>query len=365
MSGHPYDRVYNFSAGPAIMPVPVLEQVRDELLNFHQTGMSVMEMSHRGKVYSKIAEEVESRARQLMGIPDNYKILFLQGGASMQFTVLAKNFLHGGVADYVVTGTWGKKAIDAAKFEGDARAIYDAKATNYDRCPEWTELNHSSDASYCHFTMNETIQGVDFLSDPADDGHTYICDMSSCIASRPIDISRYGVIYAGAQKNLGPAGVALVIVREDLLEKVPGNLPPMLDLKNQVENGWMYNTPPTFGVYICSLVFQHWIDFGGLQKVAQHNEQKAKFLYDAIDQSGGFYKGHAVEKNRSLMNVAFTLAKDELTDQFLGDAKAAGFHELKGHRSVGGCRASIYNAFPIEGCRDLAAFMGEFAKKNG
>lgn len=361
----PYGRVYNFSAGPGAIPVPVLEEARDNMMNYQGCGVGVMEMSHRGKVYTEIAANADKYVRQLMGIPDNYKVLFLHGGASLQFTMLAMNFMNGGQADYVTTGTWGKKAIEAGGLHGIATAIFDAKATGYDNAPAFGDLNHTPGAKYCHFTMNETIQGVDFLGDPPADGNDWICDMSSCIASREFDVSRYAMIYAGAQKNLGPAGTCLVILREDMLDRVPSGLPPMLDYKVAVENDWMYNTPSTWSVYVCSLVFKHWIDFGGLSAVQKYNENKAAHIYTAIDGSAGFFKGHAQFNNRSLMNISFTLPDEDLTQKFLSESKAAGFHELKGHRSVGGCRASIYNAFPAEGCVELAKFMGEFAKANG
>ncbi|MDI9635631.1 3-phosphoserine/phosphohydroxythreonine transaminase [Kamptonema cortianum] len=360
----PYNRLFNFSAGPGAIPVPVLEQARDEMLNWQKAGMSVMEMSHRGKAFMQIAEEAESAARQLMSIPQNYKILFLQGGASLQFTMLAMNFLKGGSADYLLTGAWGKKAVEAAGLEGGVNIIFDAKESGYNQAPAFSELNYSPDARYVHFTMNETIQGVDFCEDPSI-GRDVICDMSSNIASRPFDVSKYAMVYAGAQKNLGPSGTCLVIIREDMLDRIPDGLPPMLDYRVQAENGWMYNTPPCWSVYMCGLVFRHWLSFGGLAEVEKHNQSKAGHIYRAIDQSGGFYKGHAVEKNRSMMNIPFTLPTEELTALFLDECKKHGFLELKGHRSVGGCRASVYNAFPEDGAIALAEFMADFAARNG
>ncbi|MCW5936911.1 MAG: 3-phosphoserine/phosphohydroxythreonine transaminase [Fimbriimonadaceae bacterium] len=357
-------RTYNFSAGPGVMPVPVLERAKEEMLDWRGSGMSVMEMSHRGKNFLKIAEESESAVRRLMGVPDNYKVLFLQGGASLQFTMLAMNFLRGGKADYIVTGSWGEKAIAAANLEGEARLLWSGKEGKYTSAPDLGSLDISADARFLHTTLNETIQGVDYLADPTV-AKDVVCDMSSCIASRPFDVSRYAMVYAGAQKNLGPSGVCLVLLREDMLELVPAGLPPMLDYKVQVENDWMYNTPPCWGAYMIGLVCEHWLEFGGLEAVGKHNEAKAKVIYDAIDGSGGFYKPHAVEKNRSRMNIPFVLPSDELTDKFLKEAQANNMVELKGHRSVGGCRASVYNAFPLEGCRDLASFMGDFAAKNG
>lgn len=360
-----YNRVFNFSAGPGAIPVPVLEQARDEMLNWQGAGMSIMEMSHRGKAFIKVAEAAEADARTLMGIPDNYKILFLQGGASLQFTMIAQNFLRGGSADYITTGEWSKKGIAAAKLEGDPKAIYDAKESAYNHAPAYGDLAHNDGARYVHFTMNETIQGVDFASDPPADGRDWICDMSSNIASRPFDVSRYAMIYAGAQKNLGPSGVTLVILREDMVDRITPGLPPMLDYKTHVDNGWMYNTPPCWSVYVAGLVFRHWINFGGLAKVEEMNKAKAAHIYGVIDASGGFYKGHAVEANRSLMNIPFTLPTEELTTKFLEETKAEGYLELKGHRSVGGLRASVYNAFPEEGAKALADFMRGFAERNG
>lgn len=360
----PYDRVYNFSAGPGVIPVPVLEEARDNMLNWKGSGVGVMEMSHRGKHYEKIAAAADADCREFLGVPDNYKVLFLQGGASLQFTMLAMNFLNGGSADYLRTGTWGEKAVSAGKLHGTVNLAHDAKGSNYD-VAGYDLANYSDDAKYVHFTMNETIQGVDFLGDPPADGRDWICDMSSCIGSRPFDVSRYAMIYAGAQKNMGPSGVALVLLREDLLERIPEGLPPMLDYKVMVENEWMYNTPNTWGAYLMSLVFRHWIDFGGLEAVGRYNEEKAGHIYSAIDESGGFFKVHAQPQNRSRMNISFTLPDEDLTSKFLAESKAAGFHELKGHRSVGGCRASIYNAFPAEGCVELGGFMREFAVSNG
>lgn len=357
-------RVFNFSAGPGVLPVPVLERAKAEMLDWNGTGMSVMEMSHRGKDFLQIAEKTEADFRALCGIPANYKVLFLQGGASLQFTMLAKNFLGGGTADYVVTGSWGEKAIQAAKLEGSPNLLWSGKDEGYSTVPDLGSLNLTAGSKYTHVTTNETIQGVDFLADP-NIGSDVICDMSSCIASRPFDVTKYVMVYAGAQKNLGPSGCTIVILREDMLGCVPAGLPPMLDYKVQAENDSMYNTPPTWSMYMCGLVFRHWIDFGGLAAVAKNNEAKAKVIYDAIDGSGGFYRGHAKPECRSLMNISFTLADDSLTDAFVSGAKAEGMLELKGHRSVGGCRASVYNAFPIEGCHALAAYMKRFSEKNG
>jgi phosphoserine aminotransferase len=364
--GQPYDRVFNFSAGPGVMPVEVLEQAREEILNWQGAGMSVMEMSHRGKSFMKIAEETEAAFRQLAGVPDSYKVLFLQGGASLQFSMVPMNFLTaGGTADYAVTGEWGKKAVKPGKVAGKINVVYDAKETKYDRAPAYGDLQLTPGADYFHFTLNETIQGVDYMADPDIKGATVVCDMSSNILSRPFDVSKYDLIYAGAQKNCGPAGATIVIVKDSMLERVPEGLPPMLDFKVQAENGWMLNTPPCWSVYMCGLVFKHWSKNGGLVEAAKRNEAKAKVMYDAIDGSGGFYEGHAVKPNRSLMNIPFRLSKEELTDTFVAEAAKNGMVELKGHRSVGGCRASLYNAFPPEGATALAQFMGDFARRNG
>jgi len=358
-----YNRIYNFSAGPGTMPVAVLEQARDEMMNWHGAGMGVMEMSHRGKAFMQIAAEAETDARALLGIPDHFKMMFLQGGASTQFTMLAKNFLTT-EADYLVTGTWGQKAVEAGKLEGSINTAFDAKMSNFDHCPDTTTLQFSANPDYVHLTLNETIQGVDYMADPTIT-HPVICDMSSNIGSRPIDFNQYSMVYAGAQKNLGPAGVTLVIIREDFLARAKDNLPPMLSYKVQHENESMYNTPPTWSIYMCGLVFKHWLAHGGIGSVTANNEAKAKLIYDAIDGSGGFFNGHAKTPFRSRMNIAFTLSNDALTDKFLAEAKDNGMVDLKGHRSVGGCRASVYNAFPIDGCQALADFMRDFAAKNG
>jgi phosphoserine aminotransferase len=344
---------------------PVLKRASDEMLNYRGTGKSVMEMSHRSKEYSEIHQETQSLLREQMEIPDNYKILFLQGGASLQFTMAPMNLMgEHGVADYVVTGSWGKKAVKAAELHGKANVVFDAKNTNYDHAPRTGQLKLNDEADFLHITLNETIQGVDFLEDPEVE-KPVVCDMSSVILSRKMKVGNYGLIYAGAQKNLGPAGLTVVIVREDLLEAAPENLPPMLDYKNLAESDSLYNTPPTYSIYLLGLTLKWIKDEGGLNAIEANNEAKAKILYDAIDNSDGFYKGHAQKASRSRMNVVFTLEKEDLTAKFIEDAKAADMEQLKGHRSVGGCRASIYNAFPIDGCQRLADFMKEFAMRNG
>ncbi|MCX7800231.1 MAG: 3-phosphoserine/phosphohydroxythreonine transaminase [Fimbriimonadales bacterium] len=359
------DRVFNFSAGPSVLPVEVLREAQADLLNWNGSGMSVMEMSHRGKAFEGILQKAEADLRALMGIPESYKVLFLQGGASLQFTMVPMNLLRQGeTADYVVTGSWGKKALQSAKLVGQTRVVWDGKDTNYDRLPNLSELQFTEGAAYIHVTSNETIQGVEFQGDPELPAPV-VCDMSSDILSRPLDVSRYALIYAGAQKNMGPAGVTVVIVREDLLARTPENFHPMLDYRLQAENASLYNTPPCWCIYICGLVYQHLLRSGGLEAALQRNRRKAALVYDAIDRSGGFYKGHAQRDCRSLMNVTFTLPSEELTKAFLEGAKAHKLDGLKGHRSVGGCRASIYNAFPEEGCRVLADYMDDFAKRHG
>lgn len=361
----PYGRVYNFSAGPCTLPVQVLEEAKEQLLNYRGTGMSVMEMSHRSKAYETIIGEAEADLRTLMGIPEGYRVLFLQGGASLQFSMIPMSFLPNGTsADYVITGTWGKKALEAAQMVGTANKIFDAKAENYKSVPDLADLAVTPDAAYLHLTTNETIQGVEFPTDPSCPV-PLVADMSSDILSRPVDVTKYALIYAGAQKNMGPAGLTVVVVRDDFLAKAPEKTHPMLDYRVHAENGSMYNTPPCWSIYVAGLVYKFLLRNGGLQGALARNQAKAKVLYDAIDGSGGFYTGHAVIESRSLMNVTFTLPNEDLTKAFLKESEALGLDGLKGHRSVGGCRASIYNAFPLEGSEALASFMAAFARKNG
>jgi phosphoserine aminotransferase len=361
----PYDRVYNFSAGPCTLEVEVLEEAREGLLNWKGTGMSVMEMSHRSKAYESIIEKTEEDLRALMGIPENYKVLFLQGGASLQNTMVPMSFLkEGQTADYIVTGAWGKKSEEAARLVGNVNLAYSGKSHNYSDIPGPVEVNLTPGAAYVHYTSNETIQGVEFKQDLSFDSPV-VCDVSSNILSRPFDISKYALIYAGAQKNMGPAGVTLVIIRDDMLAKCPENWHPMLDYKLHADNGSLYNTPPCWTIYMCGLTYAWLRRNGGVEAMHKRNQEKAALLYRAIDESGGFYKGHACPDCRSLMNVTFTLASEELTDQFCKEATAEKLDGLKGHRSVGGVRASIYNAFPVEGCQVLADFMRDFAKRNG
>lgn len=354
-------RVFNFSAGPSTLPLPVLEQAQAEMLDYRGTGMSVMEMSHRSAPFEGILAEAQADLRTLLGIPEGYRTLFLQGGASLQFAMIPMAFLpQGERADYVVTGAWGQKAVESARTLGEAHVLWDGNEEGFKYVPN--EI--ASDAAYVHTTSNETIHGVQFPTDPVTNA-PLVCDMSSDILSRPIDVSRYALLYAGAQKNMGPAGATLVIVSDELLARHKANLPPMLDYRVHVKNDSMYNTPTTWSIYICGLVYKQLLATGGLEGAQARNEEKASLLYTAIDNSEGFYKGHAAHDSRSRMNVVFTLRDDALTNSFVKEAEAAGLDGLKGHRSVGGCRASIYNAFPIEGCRELAGFMEAFAHRHG
>ncbi len=360
------DRVFNFSAGPATLPVSALEQAQNEMLNYRGAGMSVMEMSHRSKAFESIIQQAEADLRALLNIPENYKALFLQGGASLQFAMVPMNLLpKEKSADYILTGSWGQGAFKEAKKLGAAREAATTAETNFNRLPRPEEIKLDPNSAFVHFTSNETIFGVEFDEEPATGDVPLVCDMSSDFISRPIDVSKYGLIYAGAQKNAGPAGATIVIIRDDLLERVPEGLPAMLDYRNLAKNGSMYNTPPCYAIYICGLVFKWALDdIGGLEKMRALNEEKAGILYDAIDSSDGYYRGHAEKDCRSLMNVTFRLPSEELENKFVKDATAAGLDGLKGHRSVGGLRASIYNAFPKAGVEKLVEFMGEFARKN-
>ncbi len=358
-------RVYNFSAGPAMLPEPVLEQARDELLDWHGTGMSVMEMSHRGKAFVSIAEQAEADLRELMTIPDNYKVLFLQGGASSQFAMVPLNLSQAGQrVDYINTGAWSKKAIAEAKRYCDVHIAGSSEESNFTTVPAQEALELSADAAYVHYTPNETIGGVEFPYVPETGGVPLVADMSSTILSRPIDVSRYGVIYAGAQKNIGPAGLTIVIVREDLIGHARDITPTMFDYKVHADAGSMYNTPPTYAWYLAGLVFRWLKDLGGLEKMAEINRRKAEKLYAAIDASD-FYHNPVDPSCRSWMNVPFTLADPELDATFLKEAEAAGLVTLKGHRSVGGMRASIYNAMPEAGVDALIDFMADFEKRHG
>jgi phosphoserine aminotransferase len=359
------ERIFNFSAGPAVLPVPVLEQAREEMLSLPGVGMSVMEISHRSKTFDAMHQSAKAGLRELLGIPENYHVLFLQGGASLQFSMAPLNLLpEGGSADYVITGSWGKKALKEAKKHGAAAVAADMADSHYNRTPAQDELKLNPSAAYVHVTSNETIEGVEWKAEPNVGDVPLVCDASSDICSRPLDVSRYALIYAGAQKNLGPSGVTLVILRDDLLQKIPDGLDTMLDYRTHAQNDSLYNTPNTWGIYILDLVCKWMKEQGGLDAVYRRNEEKARKIYDAIDATD-FYRGHAVPEARSLMNVTFRLPSEELEKKFTAEATAQGLDGLKGHRSVGGIRASIYNAFPAEGVDALVRFMREFESRNG
>ena len=360
-------RVYNFSPGPAVLPLPVLEQAQRDLVAFPGAGCSILEISHRSKTFDNIINTAEANIRALFGMPDNYRVLFMQGGAFLQFGMIPMNLLRGSgkAADFIVTGTWSKKASQEAATQGKVNVAWDGKASNYNRLPKKSELKLDPNAAYAYFTANETIQGVQYPTEPDVGDVPLICDASSEMFSRPLDVSKYGLIYACAQKNAGPAGVTVVIIRDDLVARSPADLPSLLSYKVFAEGKSLLNTPPTFAVYMVKLVTDWLIkDIGGLAKMAEINKQKAAMLYDAIAQSGGFYSAHAEADCRSMMNVPFRLAKPELEEAFTKQAAALDLCELKGHRSVGGCRASIYNAMPVEGVKKLRDFMVDFAKKN-
>jgi phosphoserine aminotransferase len=358
-------RVYNFSAGPAVLPVSVLEEIQRDLVSLPGVGMSILEISHRSAAFESILAQAEADIRALAGIPSNYRVLFLQGGASLQFSMVPMNLLTAGkTADYIITGDWAKKAMKEAKRVGATHVAASTEDGNFARVPKQAELKLTPGAAYVHMTSNNTIHGTEWQSLPDAGGAPLVCDASSDIFSRPIDVSKHALIYAGAQKNLGPSGVTVVIVREDMLARSQDSLPTMLNLKTQAENGSMYNTPPTFAVYTLGLVMKWLIANGGLAAMAQINERKAAKLYAEIDRTG-FYRGTAHKDCRSQMNVTFRLATEELEKQFVKESTAAGLDGLKGHRSVGCMRASIYNAFPEQGVDDLVAFMREFERKNG
>jgi len=359
------ERIFNFSAGPAVIPVPVLEQARDEMLSLPGVGMSVMEISHRSKTFDEIIQGAESGLRELLGIPKDYVILFLQGGASLQFSMVPMNFLSlDSSADYIVTGSWGKKAVKEAQKCGTADIAANMADGGFTRVPNQDELQLNPAAAYVHMTSNETIEGVEFKTEPEVGDVPLVADMSSNILSKPIPVEKYGIIYAGAQKNMGPSGVTVVIMREDLLPRVREGLATMLDYNTHAKNKSLYNTPNTWGIYILNLVCKWLKEKGGLEGMQQENEAKAKLIYDAIDATD-FYRGHADPDCRSLMNVTFRLPSEDLEKKFASEATALGLDGLKGHRSVGGIRASIYNAFPKEGCEALVEFMNAFEQKNG
>ena len=357
-------RVYNFSAGPAVLPEEVLKEAAAEMLDYKGTGMSVMEMSHRSKAYQAIIDEAEADLRELMNIPDNYKVLFLQGGASQQFAMIPMNLMKNGVADYIITGQWAKKAYQEAQKYGKANAVASSADKTFSYIPDCSDLPISEDADYVYICENNTIYGTKYHTLPNTKGKLLVSDVSSCFLSEPVDVTKYGMIYGGVQKNIGPAGVVIAIIREDLIrENVLPGTPTMLQYKIHADNGSMYNTPPCYGIYICGKVFKWLKKMGGLEAMKAHNEKKAKILYDFLDESK-LFKGTVRKEDRSLMNVPFVTGNEELDAEFVKAAKAAGFENLKGHRTVGGMRASIYNAMPIEGVEKLVEFMKAFEKSH-
>lgn len=357
-------RVYNFSAGPAVLPEEVLKEAADEMMDYKGTGMSVMEMSHRSKAYETIINEAEADLRDLLSIPDNYKVLFLQGGASQQFAMVPMNLFQNGVGDYIITGQWAKKAYQEAKLYGTANAVASSADKTFSYIPDVSDLPISENADYVYICENNTIYGTKFKTLPDTKGKILVADLSSCFLSEPVDVSKYGLIFAGAQKNVGPAGVVIVIIREDLIrEDVLKETPTMLRYNTHADAKSLYNTPPAYGIYICGKVFKWLKNLGGLEAMKKINEKKAAILYDFLDQSKMFH-GTVVEKDRSLMNVPFVTGNEELDALFVKESKAAGFENLKGHRSVGGMRASIYNAMPLEGVEKLVSFMRDFEEKH-
>ncbi len=360
-------RAHNFNAGPAVLPLAVLERAQAELIDYQGSGMSVMEISHRSAAFEDIIHTAEANLRDLLAIPANYKIMFLQGGASLQFAMLPMNLRPAGQsADYVVTGAWSKTALKESAKLGAARAAGSTEASHFNRLPDPAEFQCDPQAAYLHFTSTETIHGVEWKDEPVPvESVPLFCDMSSDFLSRPVAVSKYGLIYAGAQKNAGPAGVTVVIVREDLLARVPANLPVMLDYKTLAESGSLHNTPPCYAIYIVGLVFKWLKGLGGLSAIQKINQQKAGLVYQAIDHSGGFYRGHAVPEARSNMNVPFRLPNEDLEKLFVKESEKLGLIGLKGHRSVGGLRASLYNALPLESVQALTQFMAEFQRTNG
>ena len=357
-------RVYNFSAGPAVLPEEVLKEVADEMLDYNGTGMSVMEMSHRSAAFQEIIDTAEKDLRELMNIPDNYKVLFLQGGASQQFAMIPMNLMKNKVADYIVTGQWAKKAYQEAQKYGKANKIASSEDKTFSYIPDCSDLPISPDADYVYICENNTIYGTKFKKLPNTKGKTLVADVSSCFLSEPVDVSKYGIIYGGVQKNIGPAGMVIVIIREDLItEDVLPGTPTMLRYKIHADADSLYNTPPAYGIYICGKVFKWLKKMGGLEAMKERNEKKAKILYDYLDESK-LFKGTVRKEDRSLMNVPFITGNEELDAKFVKEAKEAGFENLKGHRTVGGMRASIYNAMPIEGVEKLVEFMKKFEAEN-
>lgn len=357
-------RVYNFSAGPAVLPEEVLREAAEEMMDYKGSGMSVMEMSHRSKVYDTIIKEAEADLRELMNIPDNYKVLFLQGGASQQFAMIPMNLMKHKKAAYIVTGQWAKKAYQEGQLYGEAVKVASSEDETFSYIPDCSDLDIPEDADYVYICENNTIYGTKYKTLPNTKGHTLVADVSSCFLSEPVDVSKYGIIYGGVQKNIGPAGVVIVIIREDLIteDTLPGT-PTMLKYKTHADADSLYNTPPAYGIYICGKVFKWIKKMGGLAAMKQHNEEKAKILYDFLDQSSMF-KGTVRKEDRSLMNVPFVTGDKDLDAKFVKEAEAAGFVNIKGHRTVGGMRASIYNAMPKEGVEKLVAFMKKFEEEN-
>lgn len=357
-------RVYNFSAGPAVLPEEVLREAAEEMLDYKGSGMSVMEMSHRSKVYDNIIKTAEADLRELLQIPDNYKVLFLQGGASQQFAMIPMNLMKNKKAAYIVTGQWAKKAYQEAQNYGEAVKVASSEDETFSYIPDCSDLDIPEDADYVYICENNTIYGTKYKTLPNTKGHTLVADVSSCFLSEPVDVSKYGIIYGGVQKNIGPAGVVIVIIREDLIteDTLPGT-PTMLKYKTHADADSLYNTPPAYGIYVCGKVFQWLKKMGGLEAMKQRNEEKAKILYDFLDESKMF-RGTVRKEDRSLMNVPFVTGDKELDAKFVKEAEAAGFVNLKGHRTVGGMRASIYNAMPKEGVEKLVAFMKKFEEEN-
>ena len=358
-------RVYNFSAGPAVLPEEVLREAADEMLDYQGTGMSVMEMSHRSAAFDEIIKTAEQDLRDLMGIPDNYKVLFLQGGASQQFAAVPMNLMKNGVADYIVTGQWAKKAYQEAQKYGKAVKVASSEDETFSYIPDCSDLPIDDDADYVYICENNTIYGTKYKKLPNTKGKTLVADVSSCFLSEPVDVTKYGVIYGGVQKNVGPAGVVIAIIREDLIPEKPAveNTPTMLAWKTQADADSLYNTPPCYGIYICGKVFKWLKNMGGLEEMQKRNIAKAKVLYDFLDESK-LFKGTVRKEDRSLMNVPFVTGDKDMDAKFIKEATAAGFVNLKGHRTVGGMRASIYNAMPIEGVEKLVAFMKQFEADN-
>jgi phosphoserine aminotransferase len=360
-------RVYNFSPGPAMLPLPALEEAQRDLLALPGIGISILEISHRSKAFGAIMEQAEANLRKLLAVPAGYRVLFLQGGALLQFGMVPMNLLRGTgkSADYLVTGSWAKKAMDEAATQGQVRAAWSGKAENFKRVPRPNELDLNPQAPYVYFCSNETIQGIQFPREPEVGSVPLVCDASSDFLCRPLDVAKYGILFACAQKNAGPAGVTIVIIRDDLVEKSPADLPSMVNYRVLAEGKSLLNTPPVFAVYMVKLVTDWLLNtVGGLEKMHQINRRKAQMLYDAIDQSGNFYEGHAEPTSRSVMNVTFRLPSAAAEEEFFKQAKQLGLAELKGHRSVGGCRASIYNAMPEEGVKTLRDFMLDFCRKH-